>query len=361
MLWIAPFKERPRTLTDFEIIRLLGEGVSSTVHSCRKRLDGQLYALKKIKRKINSENEGKHFLKEAQAHAALIGCPNITQYFGCWIDDGHLSIQTELCSYGSLDVFVKKPNTCFNSDNDNSFGDDSHLMSQQSNNDDQNISISTPNIPESFAWLILYKISEALAYMHGKEIAHLDLRPANIFIADPNCNDDIDLQNITQNYLAEKIVSGEYVLKLGDLGHASKLDETNFVEEGEGRYVAKELINSIQKVDFAKADMFSLGATVYEICLGKALGTGAWEWHALRNSQFDRSFFISYSKELCDCIISLMDPSPLNRPSSIELFELLKLRYNNSVMSSLSMELDDLKKELEYLRNENVKLKNGSL
>jgi len=363
MLWIAPFKERPRTLTDFEIIRLLGEGVSSTVHSCRKRLDGQLYALKKIKRKINSDNEGKHVLKEAQAHAALIGCPNITQYFGCWIDDGHLNIQTELCNYGSLDIFVK-PSTYFGSDNDMSFGDDSQLMSQQSNNDDQSIPSSTPNIPETFAWKILIVLSETLAFMHGKEIAHLDLRPANIFISDPNSNDDIDLHNISQSYLAEKIVSGEYILKLGDLGHASLLDETNFVEEGESRYVAKELINSSEKVDFAKADMFSLGATVYEICLGQALSTKVEVWHALRNSQFDKSFLNSYSQELCDCITSLMDPLPVNRPSSLQLFEQLKAKSssfqsnNNSLI--ITSELDELRKEIEYLRNENVKLKHGN-
>lgn len=352
MLWITPFKERPRTLVDFEIIKLLGEGVSSTVHSARKRLDGQLYALKKIKRKINSENEGKHVLKEAHAHAALVGCPGITQYFGCWIDDGHLNIQTELCSYGSLDVFVKK-----SSDNDMSFGEDSQLMSQQSNSDDNSIVTVSPNIPEKFAWLILYKISETLAFMHNKDMAHLDLRPANIFISDPNCNEDIDGQNISQHDLAEKIISGEYVLKLGDLGHTSKLDETNFVEEGEGRYVAKELINSSEKVDFAKADMFSLGATVYEICLGKALGTGAYEWHNLRDGNFDRKFLCSYSKELCDCVTSLMHPLPMNRPSSLELFELLKSRESNVVMASLTSDINELRKELDNLKNENLKLK----
>ena len=362
MLWIAPFKERPRTLTDFEILRLLGEGVSSTVHSCRKRLDGRTYALKKIKRKINSDNEAKHVLKEAQAHAALIGCPHITQYFGCWIDDGHLNIQTELCSYGNLDIFVKKPSTYFGSDNDISFGDDSQLMSQQSNNDDQSIHSSTPNIPEYLAWKILIVLSETLAFMHGKEIAHLDLRPANIFISDPNSNDDIDLHNLSQSYLAEKIVSGEYILKLGDLGHASLLDETNFVEEGEVRYLATELINSSEKVDFAKADMFSLGATVYEICLGRVLGTGANEWHALRNSQFDKSFLNSYSQELCKCVASLMDPLPVNRPSPVQLFEQLKARSSSFQPNNLTItsELDELRKEIELLRHENNKLKSGN-
>lgn len=228
-----------------------------------------------------------------------------------------------------------------------SFGDDSQLMSQNSNNDDQS---SNPNIPESLAWLLLFKISETLSYIHRKQIAHLDLRPANIFISDPSYNDDdVSDQNITNSFLTEKITNGEFVLKLGDLGHASRLDETSFVEEGEGRYVAKELINSTEKVDYAKADMFSMGATVYEICLGYQLSSSAYEWHVLRDGNFDKKFINSYSNELCNCIITLMHPSPASRPSSMELFEKLKQRYDN--------ELDVLRNEIEYLRNENEKLK----
>ena len=83
-----------------------GVGTFSSVSCARRRLDGVVYAVKRIKRKINSENEGRLVIRESCAHAALAGCPNMIQYFGCWLDDGHLHIQTEYCDRGSMDCFV---------------------------------------------------------------------------------------------------------------------------------------------------------------------------------------------------------------------------------------------------------------
>jgi hypothetical protein len=62
--------------------------------------------VKKINKKICSESEGNLVVKESCALAALTGCPNLIRYFGCWIDDGHLHIQTEYCNKGSLDRFI---------------------------------------------------------------------------------------------------------------------------------------------------------------------------------------------------------------------------------------------------------------
>ena len=105
-MWISAFKERPRVPTDFETIDVLGEGVHSRVGYARRRLDGQVYAIKTLKTSITNEKEGKLLIREACAHAALVGCPNLARYFGCWLDDGVLSIQTELCSLGSLQQLV---------------------------------------------------------------------------------------------------------------------------------------------------------------------------------------------------------------------------------------------------------------
>jgi len=58
-----------------------------------------------------------------------------------------------------------------------------------------------------------------------------------------------------------------YVMKLGDFGHCCRYDERHVVEEGERRYCARELMEG-GMVDLYKADIFSLGALVYELCLG---------------------------------------------------------------------------------------------
>eukprot|EP00601_Ochromonadales_sp_CCMP2298_P005185 CAMPEP_0173207800 /NCGR_PEP_ID=MMETSP1141-20130122/22138_1 /TAXON_ID=483371 /ORGANISM="non described non described, Strain CCMP2298" /LENGTH=99 /DNA_ID=CAMNT_0014134133 /DNA_START=22 /DNA_END=318 /DNA_ORIENTATION=+ len=40
----------------------------------------------------------------------------------------------------------------------------------------------TRGICEDLAWLLLLDISHALGYMHQRHMAHLDLRPANVFL-----------------------------------------------------------------------------------------------------------------------------------------------------------------------------------
>jgi hypothetical protein len=90
----------------FSPISNAGTGTFSSVFCARRRLDGTLYAVKKINKKICSESEGNLVVKESCALAALTGCPHLIRYFGCWIDDGHLHIQTEYCNKGSLDRFI---------------------------------------------------------------------------------------------------------------------------------------------------------------------------------------------------------------------------------------------------------------
>lgn len=108
-IWLQPFRERPRYISDFEEEGIIGEGQFSAVYRARKRTDGALYAVKKLKTRILSEGEGTLLLREVCALAALRGCPNLIQYFGSWIEDSHVWIQCELCLKVNLDVFVTVP------------------------------------------------------------------------------------------------------------------------------------------------------------------------------------------------------------------------------------------------------------
>ena len=121
-------------------------------------------------------------------------------------------------------------------------------------------------------------------------MAHLDLRPANFFLTtSPQIIDineiNFDLFN-KDNFRIEyenMIISRKFIIKLGDFGLCCPLDHKGSITEGETRYCARELINSDEKtLDLTKADIFSLGASVYELCLGKFLEVGDDGWHNLR-------------------------------------------------------------------------------
>ena len=105
----------------------------------KKRLDGTLYAVKRIKKKISSENEGKLIVRESCALASLMNCPYMVRYFGCWIDNGHLHIQTEYCDKGSLDCFVMSLN---HRTLDPLIPDNKNINFNNNNNDDDEISSS---------------------------------------------------------------------------------------------------------------------------------------------------------------------------------------------------------------------------
>ena len=386
---------------------ILGEGTFSTVFKARRRLDGCLYAVKRLKTQIQSERGGEEALKEVCALAALQGCPHIVRYFGCWLEDLHLWIQTELCLPYTLDIFVsgmvnamdeRTRTTSFCPASQDAFGSqpDCPIITprydaiqplqfridydvgkpedvqtdmgisvsckiEDCNNEDEDVSTQPvepsqsteedsssddAGVPEQIAWMVARVVAETLSYMHEYGIAHLDIRPSNIFLSHsqpsmagyPFPSEDI-------SSIMDGLMDGTLCLKVGDLGLCCLIQNPLSASEGEARYCAGELINGIDsahsfgstsvsavssstserlvpppastslplgtapfhskpQLDLAKADIFSLGASIYELCKGRPLaGDGELEndiseWHNIRAGIFDETVTSRFSAEL---------------------------------------------------------------
>ena len=82
--------------------------------------------------------------------------------------------------------------------------------------------------------------AKGLAYIHCQNLAHMDIKPGNIFRQIEN--------------------DSSCVYKIGDLGLVCPHTETVF-DDGDCRYIARELIESITNKDndLRLADVFSLG------------------------------------------------------------------------------------------------------
>ena len=189
--------------------------------------------------------------------------------------------------------------------------------------------IAHVGISEELVWLVVRDIAMALQYMHLHSIAHLDLRPANIFVSrgalegmemmtgDPS--PEVGETNPTLLELQQLLLTGRAVVRLGDLGQSCRLGEL-LLNEGESRYLPREVLNETRGLDLSRVDVFSLGASVYELLLGRELSTGgdtgAIEWHGLRDGVFNPVVESRYSTPLIQLLHQMMHPMPQSRPSA---------------------------------------------
>ncbi|KAG6785131.1 hypothetical protein POTOM_010856 [Populus tomentosa] len=208
---------------DFHEIHQIGTGNFSCAFKVLKRIDGCLYAVKHSTRQLHQDAERRKALMEVQALAAL-GChENIVGYYSSWFENEQLYIQMELCDC-SLSV-----------------------------------NRSSKSLTEGEALQVLFQIAKALQFIHERGIAHLDVKPDNIYVK-----------------------NGVY--KLGDFGCATLLDQSLPVEEGDARYMPQEILNENYNY-LDKVDIFSLGAAIYELIRGSTLPQSGFQFMNLREGK----------------------------------------------------------------------------
>jgi hypothetical protein len=149
--------------------------------------------------------------------------------------------------------------------------------------------------------------------------------------------------------ISESIVSGSLVVKVGDFGLCTSLqDPPGKYTEGENRYFAKELLlntstetssvswaeifdlraaetakqrlsepaaadpfaKTTKRIDLTKADIFSLGASIYELCKGRKLAGNSSEdsdneWANIRNGQVSEVVMEKYSTEFKSLVVKV--------------------------------------------------------
>ncbi|KAK4779816.1 hypothetical protein SAY87_015922 [Trapa incisa] len=241
--------------TDFHEIEQIGCGNFSRVFKVLKRIDGCLYAVKHNTRTLHQETDRRKALMEVQVLAALGSHKNITGYYSSWFENEHLYIQMELCDYS---LSVRR---------------------------------SFHPFTENEALGVLYQIAKALEFIHNKGVAHLDVKPDNIYVK-----------------------SG--VHKLGDFGCATLLNRSLPIEEGDARYMPREILNDdFDHLD--KVDIFSLGVSIYELVSGSPLPDSGLLFHKLKEGKLP--LLPGHSLQFQNLLKMMVDPNPDQRPSATHL------------------------------------------
>jgi hypothetical protein len=198
----------------YEILGVLGRGGMGVVYQARQVGLNRLVALKMILAGHHAGAEARdRFRAEAEAVARLHH-PNVVQVYEVGEHEGRLYFSMEYCPGGGLD---KKLN-------------------------------ATPFPPAEAARLI-ETLAGAVHAAHKQRVIHRDLKPANVLLA------------------------ADGTPKVADFGLAKKLDEAGQTQSGAvlgtPSYMAPEQAASGVKVVGPAADVYALGAILYELLTGR--------------------------------------------------------------------------------------------
>jgi len=207
-----------RFSSHFTFAGVIGRSKFSEVYKVMHAVTREVFAVKVITRKMVSRTDRERALREVKVVADLPEHPNVVSYFRGWQENRCLHIQMEYCDKGTLAQLLA--------------GCEGQLH-------------------ESEIWTVARDIAGALSFIHMHGVVHLDLKPENIFMKDG---------------------IGGTLYSLGDFGLAIQIGTAGADwEEGDGDYVAPELLASDTRMPTSAADLFSLGATLYECATGSRL------------------------------------------------------------------------------------------
>ena len=133
-----------------------------------------------------------------------------------------------------------------------------------------------------------------LKFAHNKGIVHLDIKPGNILHKQGN-------YKISDFGLALHTING-------------KAKVAGSVEEGDSRFLAREMLDWAPVEDLTKCDIYSVGLSAYELTSNKSVPSHGEEWQMLRSNRWTMP--VGVEGEICDIMSACMHSDPKARPAA---------------------------------------------
>ncbi|KAL6783901.1 ATG1 [Auxenochlorella protothecoides x Auxenochlorella symbiontica] len=259
----------PRLVGDWEVGAHVGSGSFAIVWRGRHRLTGQDAAIKEINlsrlnAKLRSSLESEVTILRRIKHANIVRLLDVIE------TRSRLYLVMEFCAGGDLSQFLRHGRV----------------------------------LPEATARHFLRQLAAGLREMWAHHLVHRDLKPQNLLLSRS---------------------SPEADLRIADFGFARNLQPQGLAETlcGSPLYMAPEILGS-HKYD-AKADLWSVGAILFEMVGGRPPFTGANQLQLLRSIQraparLPEGAAAALSAPCRALIAALLRPNPVERISFEEFF-----------------------------------------
>lgn len=257
----------------------------------------------KLKSKKLIENlEIEVSILKTMKHPHIVGLLDYNQ------TSSHFHLVMDYCSMGDLSYFIRKRDQLIKTHPVISSLLERYPSPQGSH-----------GLNETLVLHFLKQLSSALEFLRTKSLVHRDIKPQNLLLCPPaHSKKDFEDQNFVGLWELP-------ILKIADFGFARFLPSTSMAETlcGSPLYMAPEILR-YEKYN-AKADLWSVGAVLYEMTVGKPPFKAANHMELLKNIEnaHDRIKFPSaaqVSGDLKRLIRSLLKYNPTERISFSEFF-----------------------------------------
>ncbi|KAK7057404.1 kinase domain-containing protein [Favolaschia claudopus] len=253
-----PVSKPKTTLQDFQFGRTLGEGSYSTVKLATSRVDGKQFAVKIItKSHLIRAHKVETAAAERNALIRLNGHPGIVSLFHTFQDEWSLYFVIDLAINGEMQSLISRLG-----------------------------SLSTTCVQYYAA-----QITDAMEYMHAKNVIHRDLKPENL------------------------LLDNAFRIKITDFGTGKVLENgvqraTTFV--GTAQYQAPELLEL--KETTKSSDYWAFGCIIYQMIAGRFAFNDRSDyltWQKVKKVEYE--FPSGFDEQAKDLVEKLLVHDPLER------------------------------------------------
>ncbi|XP_047161447.1 serine/threonine-protein kinase ATG1a isoform X1 [Vigna umbellata] len=217
----------PRVIGDYIMGPPIGSGSFAVVWRSRHRVSGLEVAIKEIDQRQLSPKVHEHLLKEISI-LSTIKHPNIVRLFETIQTNDRIYLVLEYCAGGDLAAYIHRHG----------------------------------KVSETIARHLMRQLAAGLQVLQEKNLIHRDLKPQNLLLA---------------------TTAATPIMKIGDFGFARSLTPQSLADTlcGSPYYMAPEIIEN-QKYD-AKADLWSVGAILYQLVIGRPPFDGNTQYQLFQN------------------------------------------------------------------------------
>ena len=287
-------------LEDFEILQTLGKGSYGFVAKVKSKINQKIYALKMIDFSTIKDPEERQLSLNEINILTHLNSPHIVKCYNYFYNGNKYYILMEYIDNGDLKGYI---------------------------NAHQNM--KTP-ISEDELIQIFYQCMSGLYYIHANNLIHRDIKPANIFL------------------------TNDKIFKIGDFGVSAirKIGNNNFkthIEKektmiGTPLYMSPEIFN--QQKYGRKVDIYSMGCTFFEICyytppriptpVPKNINGKLEILTDFKDAPKKENEGV-YSPEITKIINYMIEKDQKLRPSTLDIFNLIKEQYNKRITQNESI------------------------